>query len=566
VKSNKNKPKNFLIKILLSQNGIILSQNETLLQVHSKKFPKSRNFVKLKDGDGVMSFGKLSYIITLAVICGFFNSCGKLGNLTNRAESSSQQLGSPALPANTVVVSKNKLMLILGTDLVDLANYVAGGTPAYSYSILAGNTAGNVLNGSMFNPKFAGFYKIGITDSKSQSAALDIDVFDAKVAFDFTRNTTVAKLDGVDTGLLTFSRDAVATYTDSLGIVKYAQAFVPRFGFDVARNLSLGLFIERTAQNLVVASNNFASPPCVYGSVDPLVMSVLLNGATSPDNAISAANVNFAATVGTYVIPPAMPATIGAVYTASMWVKGRAAAAQTTTFKFGGTDAAIKAIPLTDKWVRHSITGTATAASIQFNLDNDANGGMNEINNLSIWGLQVEAGNKPSSYIPTANASLVRSGETAKITLTQNFDPTKGIFVLEFYVNEINGNPYVFGYSQGEFAMGNIADGIYINGKNNLTTLEIRSGGISQSIVGAAPWTLGSVRKVAFSYGPNGIIVYENGVLIGNLNNQTIPVATLISLGSSAGHGNNTQSNQYIRSMKYYSVEGTAKDLEKLSL
>ncbi len=496
-----------------------------------------------------------------------YNACGKLGNLETGSQGDLTPVQQP--PPTAVTVSKPKISVLIGSDALNVSDYIVSGTPPYVYSVITGNAL--LLSGSIFNPTSAGLNRITITDSKGQKSEIDIEVLEAKVDFDFTKNTLTAKVDGSDNNqLLNFSRNdgnmAIATYVNNLNQVKTVIAAAPRFMFDPVKNLALGLFIERGSQNLITSSSELAAPPWAYGSIDPLVMAVALNGSQGPDGLMSADNVDFQAVVGTFVNSAIINATINSVYTASLWAKSRAAVAQNLTLKFPGTNAPPKLIPLTDKWVRHSITGTALAATIQLTIDNDANG--NELLNGAYWGVQVELGDKPSSYIPTVAAAVTRGSDFAKITQTQNFDATQGIFVLEFVVGELppnGGNAYVFGYSNGEFGNA-VPDGIYISGKNNLTTLDVIAGGTVRTLTGTTAWTLGGIRKVAFSYSASGVTVFENGMIIGTLPAAALPMVNLISLGYSAGHGNNTQSNNYIRSLKYYSIEGVNSDLRRLSL
>ena len=49
---------------------------------------------------------------------------------------------------------------------------------------------------------------------------------------------------------ITFTRDSVGTYTDDMGILKYASNNTPRFDHDFRTGESLGLLIEESSTNL----------------------------------------------------------------------------------------------------------------------------------------------------------------------------------------------------------------------------------------------------------------------------------------------------------------------------
>ena len=50
---------------------------------------------------------------------------------------------------------------------------------------------------------------------------------------------------------ITFSRDSIGTYTDELGVVRYATNNVPRFDHDPSTGRCLGLLIEESRTNIL---------------------------------------------------------------------------------------------------------------------------------------------------------------------------------------------------------------------------------------------------------------------------------------------------------------------------
>lgn len=493
----------------------------------------------------------------------FNNACSNLGNLNITKSNSSQSSSSQT--QSTLSLSKSSISSMLSSDPTDLSTIVTSGRPPYTYTVTSGDPL--VMTGSLFNPTKVGSYTISIKDSAGIIGVLVANVVDSSVSYNFSNNTLTGLVNGISNNqLLQYSRNdgnqAVASYTDAAGIVKYATPGQPRFGIN-----GQGLFIERGSQNLVLTSQDF-STNWVFGSLDTTIMQVFPNLSIAPDNSQTGDDVDLQAVMGTFLNSNATVAPAAQMYTGSVWAKKRVATAQSLTLRLPGTNAAAAGFALTDNWVRYSISGLATAgANVGLSIDNDING--NELVNYSLWGTQVEVGNRASRYIPTNGSSVSRGADVAKITNLSQFK-SYGTIYLEFVATELpqGQDSFVFGLSNGEFS-GSILDGIYILGlgSNNTTIVREISGGISTDSAGAnlGAWTIGSIYKIALSYGPTGISFYQNGQFAGSIAGVTLPTITTLTLGYSGGHGPNSYANSYIRGFRYYPLEGTQKDLERLT-
>ena len=81
---------------------------------------------------------------------------------------------------------------------------------------------------------------------------------------------------------ITFTRDGVGTYTDELGIVKYASNNTPRFDHDPVTGESLGLLIEEGRTNLITYSEDFSQD---WSTVRATIST---NTTTAPDGTTTA--------------------------------------------------------------------------------------------------------------------------------------------------------------------------------------------------------------------------------------------------------------------------------------
>ena len=157
----------------------------------------------------------------------------------------------------------------------------------------------------------------------------------------------------------------------------------------------------------------------------------------------------------------------------------------------------------TDGWYRCSITGT-TASSISVNyidvgLANDDDGTRTSNLNQSalLYGLQNEAGNYVSSYIPTYGSAVSRSADSCKIAHGEGLptaypfvlyaeaevDTTKGSRCILSFLDEATTNRYYsleFGVTSGKFSAYNRSQGVvygldstgtYSNGKHKIAVL-----------------------------------------------------------------------------------------------
>lgn len=254
-------------------------------------------------------------------------------------------------------------------------------------------------------------------------------------------------------GLLTFTRASSATYVDAAGVLQTATTDTPRFTYDPSTGEKLGLMREPAATNLALYSDDLA-----LGGT-PVAATVSANAGDAPDGTATADKlVENTANAEHYLSCGAVNYVSGTTYVHSVLVKpdGRPglrilapAAAygankvitfdleNLTALEWGGSfdfeDYGIELGPngYVLCWARATATATATATAMLLNLDDDPSDTKTSytgdgVSGMFIAGIQVEAGQYPSSRIVTTGAAATRAAETIQIPAANLPTPPSG--------------------------------------------------------------------------------------------------------------------------------------------
>ena len=212
---------------------------------------------------------------------------------------------------------------------------------------------------------------------------------------------------------IAFTRSSTGTYLDSDGLIKTAPSGVARFEYDSSGN-ALGLLIEESRTNSLEYSNpdvtSYWGNP--YWSTEN--GTVTDDAATSPDGTTTARQYTFGATTSWVQIRKSLNVT--GDHTISVFAKkvNSGDSLTVTNTSTGDTPISSGTEQYPNEWVRYWFSTTnITQLRIQFNVD------------VYIWGVQVEAGSFPTSYIPTSGSTVTRSADLATM-------PTAGIYGDEF--------------------------------------------------------------------------------------------------------------------------------------
>jgi hypothetical protein len=262
--------------------------------------------------------------------------------------------------------------------------------------------------------------------------------------FSYTRGNnynyvyTADFLNGILPGNITFTRASAGTYFNSSGVMRTAAADQPRFDYDPATLAPRGLLIEPQRTNLVTSIQGWSLNG---GSYAPTKTN---NAIIAPDGTMTGiqldypaiSSTNYGNLYTTIVSPPA-----SAAYAYSVWLRGSVGGeviylTWTKSTSVHQTFACV----LTNQWQRFTLISTLDSAGTNYiNIGRDGRAENPSIPAQTIyaWGAQVEAGNFPTSYIPTTSAAATRSADYARITnlSTIGYNQSAGTLFVEAETN-----------------------------------------------------------------------------------------------------------------------------------
>lgn len=331
---------------------------------------------------------------------------------------------------------------------------------------------------------------------------------------------------------INFSRGSVGTYTDNMGVVRYASHNVPRFDHDPTTGESLGLLIEESRTNQVAYSNSGAglNGAPYYGNWNASPYTD--NFAVAPDGTTTAWKMTPTTPSSSRV--KRISVTAGNTYTFSVWLKkdpsvsvsdgvwdylgyliawsqnGSTVTSATTQVLVAGSSASQE---LTTEWRRFSVSYTAPAnmTSMEFGLSNRNSGSGNPGYSVFVWGAQLEQGAFATSYIPTTGSTVTRSEDRA-IVKREKF---KKIFDTGFnsfsaLVDYDNIDTVASGASNGVFHLWGETTGyddrITVSSDDDTTNTAVRTraigggGGIFANSDALSASSQAATQKFAFSW------------------------------------------------------------------
>ena len=330
---------------------------------------------------------------------------------------------------------------------------------------------------------------------------------------------------------------------------------IPRIDYSTGE---AALLLEPQRTNLALQSASFDSVNWTktFGGVG-LSPIVTANAGISPDGLNTADRIQFNLNGGTAVGDVSdirqLITTTATSHTFSFYAKSFDGI---STYNMLARDANgfVNAITVTSTWTRFTITATYAATSSTIGLGLRGNQSPTNPNtaDILIWGAQLEAGDYPTSYIPTTSATVTRNrDQCVKTGITDFIGQTEGtLFINAFGTKNVQAT--------GKFLM-------QILGSKNIS-ITFYGGNInvySQLVDLSVPFTPNQIYKIAVCYSNSGNFrIFVNGVKTHDVN--TYASGTYSDLGVGCRTIGDGPAETSINSAQLYKVALT--DVECITL
>ena len=393
--------------------------------------------------------------------------------------------------------------------------------------------------------------------------------------------------------LITFTRSSTGTYVGSDGLIKTAAADEARFDHDPETGESLGLLIEEQRTNLITYSENFNVSfwDKLYGTT------IVPNDTISPDGSQTATRVYQSGTTNEGFLVKytggGLSVTTGQTYTLSFFTKkvevggldrvqlsfdvsgqGSYPIGGNVWFNFSDPNSFLSNSgafyeELSNGWYRIGLTRTATLdGTIEYGLTIDDSNSVG----VYVWGIQLELGSFPTSYIPTSGSAVTRQPDNASIIGTNFsswYNQSEGTIFAKYsagtYVSEV---PFSISKTGDEInqiiAISSSSTGL-ISGV--IPTIVVTDDGVNQTGVTIPIYPVdGDVIKTAIAYKENDFAIASGiggDVGFASDSSGTIPTVDFARIGKYPYYG--IWQNRPIARIIYYPTRLTNTQLQALT-
>jgi hypothetical protein len=419
---------------------------------------------------------------------------------------------------------------------------------------------------------------MGIRLSQRQAGTLNPDGLSLDLAFALDK--TLAARKGPTP---TFTRASTATFVGSDGLIQSAAVNEPRFDHDPVTGICKGLLIEASRANALQHSSNFKDATSSNYWQNLSATTVTVDQMASPDGGLNAdllatstasfdcftrrAGIFAGSTQYTYSIflkqGPSGHRYVGLYIGVGInstklpfFDFNNPTTVQIPSGTMVGTIDSTRVDAYPDGWYRVSVVFTTAATPVNtfcgvYISQSDGNLPGSSVAGLDayIWGIQLEAGSFPTSYIPTTTAALTRSADTCSITgadFTSFYNQSEGSFYGESLKTSPASNSHVGGPSNGSFA--EFMDLRYLD-DTRLQSVTNHLGVIQFTVI--RNYTAGAVVKQVIAYALNdAAYCAQGGVVTVDTPPYTPPVVDRFLVGTAGSAF--SRINGHIARIKYF--------------
>ena len=380
-----------------------------------------------------------------------------------------------------------------------------------------------------------------------------------------------------------------STYIGADKLIKYAAANEPRFDHDPVTGVCKGLLIEESRTNLLQHSSNFKNTTSSNYWENLSATTVTVDQIASPDGGVNA-DLLTTSTTSFDCFARRSGIFVGSTqYTYSVFLKqgsslhryvGLYIGVGVTALKFpffdfnnpttvqipsgtlAGTINSTRVDAHPDGWYRVSVTFTTAATPITTisgvyisQSDGTLPGSSAAGLDAYIWGIQVEAGAFPTSYIPTTIGTAARSADVCSIigdAFSSFYNQSEGTLFGDVTPQTVDQLVVVVGVNtttfQNSHLLYKINSTALAAGKRWVANTNVA--GPAQSSLIPTPTDIAVSRGIlSYAYKLNDMAFAANGTLIGTDNTGTMPFPAAMRIG---GRDDGLQINGHIARIQYF--------------
>lgn len=391
---------------------------------------------------------------------------------------------------------------------------------------------------------------------------------DAKLSLDFTSTLPAG---------VTFTRAAnTATRINSSGLVETMSADQPRFDHDPATGLPQGMLIESTATNLLQQSSDWTVSPWSKPA------QITWDGttyATAPDGTNTAKQITVTSGASASVAQGIANATNRTV---SLWLRaGNLNSFSVGAFDAGGTnwgnngDSTCSIISGPGSVTQQvgglwSITGLSTTQWTRVQVFRSSSygallvypGGTGTVTGTGfMWGMQMEAGNRASSLIPTTTSTATRNPDICTISgaaFSSWYNASEGTFFAHFRRRRTDNTGTVLS------ANDNTTSEVIDLCADTVGTFKITDGGSSQVSLFRSPFSANTDTKIAGAFKLNDCNMAMANSIAGGDATATIPTVDRLFIGRDSG-AVPVYLDGHIKTVKFYDIRKDDGKLQEMT-